>query len=212
MKNDKQTREKLIESAKAEFLEKGYMKASLRKICANAGVTTGALYFFFEDKEDLFAELVMPLIHLISNEITQHIAEDEAAMSSPGFLQTYLYEDNSSEEQMAENIIHILYENSDAVELIIEKSQGTRFENLVDNIIENIEKNYIFMTEKIVANNPAFSYDSQMLHWFIHTMVNAFIHFFTHEKDEEQAKQHIRFIMKFMINGWMDMIFIPKNE
>ncbi|MBR4097117.1 MAG: TetR/AcrR family transcriptional regulator, partial [Oscillospiraceae bacterium] len=50
MAHDKETREKLIESAKAEFMDKGYNKASLRTICANAGVTTGALYFFFEDK------------------------------------------------------------------------------------------------------------------------------------------------------------------
>ena len=40
-KLNKETREKLIESAKAEFVEKGYNKASLRSICANAGVTTG---------------------------------------------------------------------------------------------------------------------------------------------------------------------------
>ncbi len=53
MDDSKETKERLLESALAEFSEKGYMKASLRKICAGAGVTTGALYFFFNDKEDL---------------------------------------------------------------------------------------------------------------------------------------------------------------
>ena len=48
----------LLECAGREFLEKGYMKASLRNICKEAGVTTGALYFFFKDKEDLLAALV----------------------------------------------------------------------------------------------------------------------------------------------------------
>ena len=43
---DRETKEKLLASAKTEFMEKGYAKASLRKICANAGVTTGALYLF----------------------------------------------------------------------------------------------------------------------------------------------------------------------
>lgn len=42
----KKTRQKLLEQAKVEFAEKGFMKASLRTICTNAGVTTGALYFF----------------------------------------------------------------------------------------------------------------------------------------------------------------------
>ena len=53
MKDERETKDKLLISAKQEFLEKGYQKASLRNICKNAGVTTGALYFFFQDKEDL---------------------------------------------------------------------------------------------------------------------------------------------------------------
>ena len=54
MGDELETREKLLEGAMAEFSENGYMKASLRKICADAGVTTGALYFFFKNKNDLF--------------------------------------------------------------------------------------------------------------------------------------------------------------
>lgn len=57
MGTDRETKEKLLVSAKSEFMEKGYAKASLRKICADAGVTTGALYFFFKGKEDLFRSL-----------------------------------------------------------------------------------------------------------------------------------------------------------
>ena len=55
MKKSQETKNNLLASAKTEFFEKGYMQASLRNICKNAGVTTGAMYFFFEDKEDLFA-------------------------------------------------------------------------------------------------------------------------------------------------------------
>lgn len=51
MKEEKETKERLLISAKKEFVEKGYLQASLRNICKNAGVTTGALYFFFQDKE-----------------------------------------------------------------------------------------------------------------------------------------------------------------
>ena len=56
---NKETRQHLLECAKREFLEKGYMKASLRNICKEAGVTTGALYFFFKDKEDLLADCAL---------------------------------------------------------------------------------------------------------------------------------------------------------
>lgn len=44
---DRETKEKLLASAKTEFMEKGYSKASLRKICENAGVTTEGFVFLF---------------------------------------------------------------------------------------------------------------------------------------------------------------------
>ena len=68
MKNDTEykKREVLIEAAKKEFLEKGYNKASLRTICSKAGVTTGALYFFFENKAELFAITYITIATVLS--------------------------------------------------------------------------------------------------------------------------------------------------
>ena len=50
--------DKIIKSAKAEFLEYGFQKASLHKIAANAGITTGALYTRYKNKDALFCSLV----------------------------------------------------------------------------------------------------------------------------------------------------------
>ena len=58
----KQTDQKLIESGKAEFLKKGYAKANLRDLCKTAGVTTGAFYFSFANKEALLAAILDPVI------------------------------------------------------------------------------------------------------------------------------------------------------
>ena len=53
-----ESRTKLLNCAKEEFLAMGFEKASLRRICQKAGVTTGAVYFFFRNKEDLFCQIV----------------------------------------------------------------------------------------------------------------------------------------------------------
>ena len=47
-KAQNQTKKKIMDCAKKEFLEKGYSHANLRSICMAAGVTTGAFYFSFE--------------------------------------------------------------------------------------------------------------------------------------------------------------------
>ena len=82
MGDELETREKLLESAMAEFSENGYMKASLRKICADAGVTTGALYFFFKNKNDLFKAIVDEPLKELCRLLTEHYMQEAQDMDS----------------------------------------------------------------------------------------------------------------------------------
>lgn len=49
---------RLLESALHHFSEKGYAGTSIREIIESAGVTRPVLYYYFENKEDLFRRLV----------------------------------------------------------------------------------------------------------------------------------------------------------
>ena len=80
--NDYEKRKLLIEAAKKEFLEKGYNKASLRNICAKAGMTTGALYFFFNNKENLYSSIVNPPIEELKKIVIEHYREDREFMGN----------------------------------------------------------------------------------------------------------------------------------
>ena len=50
--------EKIIKAAKEEFMQYGFQKASLHKIAQNAGLTTGALYTRYKNKDALFCSLM----------------------------------------------------------------------------------------------------------------------------------------------------------
>ena len=63
---DKSIDPRLLECAKKAFLNKPYTNVSLRDICADAGVTTGALYKRYAGKEELFDVLVSPAIEALS--------------------------------------------------------------------------------------------------------------------------------------------------
>src|SRR5271154_1008109 len=55
------TRATLIEAAAAVIGEKGFDRASLEEIAARAGMTRGAVYGNFKDKDELFLALVESL-------------------------------------------------------------------------------------------------------------------------------------------------------
>lgn len=48
----------MLEAAAAEFAERGYGGTSLQSIAERAGLTRGAIYWNFKDKQDLFLTLI----------------------------------------------------------------------------------------------------------------------------------------------------------
>lgn len=59
-------------SARTLFMNIGYEKASMRAIASGAGVTSGALYKFFQNKEDLF--------HAVFDEFAQNLLALETSL------------------------------------------------------------------------------------------------------------------------------------
>ena len=113
-----EVKQKLLESAKKEFLQHGYEKASLRRICASAGVTTGALYFFFQNKAELFSAVVKTKAeHLLQQVERQTRAE-------------LLGDINSAKYQRELNAY--LCENKDEVQILLGKAEGTPYESFRD--------------------------------------------------------------------------------
>ena len=112
---DYEKRELLIQAAKKEFMEKGYNKASLRSICSKAGMTTGALYFFFENKEDLYYEITGSAKNELKQLIIKHISDDKKAMKEISDI-SEMFTDHSDEADM---FIECIYRNYDSFMLIL---------------------------------------------------------------------------------------------
>jgi AcrR family transcriptional regulator len=53
------TRQKVLASARALFIERGYETSTVRDIARKAGMSTGAVFANFADKSDLFEAIIM---------------------------------------------------------------------------------------------------------------------------------------------------------
>ncbi len=197
MENEKQTRQKLIDSAKREFLEKGYSKASLRSICADAGVTTGALYFFFENKEDLFAAIVDPPLAGLKEILIQHFKEDIEEMSGIDSPEGIVMDHT----EISDKIVGYIYKNYDSFMLLLTATENTVYENVVDEFVTMLEQSI----PPMMASLKGYTCDEYMSHWMAHISMDAFIHVIKHEKDVKKAKARLRDILNYLVLGWVQL-------
>jgi len=214
MENEKETKKKLLECAMKEFSEKGYMKASIRNICKEAGVTTGALYFFFKDKEDLFGNLVEETLFGLNNIIEQHFMEEAIAtealsgqeISIAALAAAQGFDDDMA---IAREVIRYLFKHKEVIELLLTKSQGSCYENLPDQMVDKVEVHYTKMyiaMKGYKSKKDLTKEDKFIIHWMSHDQIDIFIHIATHCKNAKEGERQMENMMAYMIGGWYGVI------
>ena len=73
------TRTKLLEAAGHVFAECGYYSATVRDICARAGVNVALVNYHFGDKLELYTEVLRRSIGAAKNEVIQQAMRSEAS-------------------------------------------------------------------------------------------------------------------------------------
>ena len=205
MSVNNESRGRLVECAKKEFLEKGYEKASLRSICAEARLTTGAVYFLFKDKAGLFAAVVQKPLEELTALMAQHIAEEQ---NEDPAAYVHIAGDH---DWFAAEIVGLLYKYYDEMMLLLYKSQGSGYENVPDRIIDLRDAGYLKTAERIAAAVPGRRVNRYMLHWLTHVQVDAFIHLLSHERDRDKALEHIKPVLDMLVRSFMDYVIEDGN-
>lgn len=122
---------KLLESAKKEFLERGFELASLKDICDRAQVTTGALYNRYKGKEELFAKVVEETVLSIEEARSKRSSIDLEAATDEELKMMW---------KMNKESLYWWFElfekHKDGVTLLIRCSAGTRYANFKHDFVE----------------------------------------------------------------------------
>lgn len=196
------TKSKILESAKKEFLEKGFVNASLRTIAANAGLTTGAMYRHFKDKDALFCALVDEAIDVTTKTVMMADVMSHSQLSDPVSKEHY------QEEQKATlDLFDYIYAHFDAFTLLLTKASGSTHENFLEEICDlyttNCEKTFAWMYEQKVFPKKI---DTMTVHLIASTVINAFAEIVLHKMKREDAMPFVENIMEFFRYGTLHMV------
>ena len=135
---DKSIKPRILESAKVEFIKSGYQNASLKTICENAGVTTGALYKRFSGKAELFEELLTPVVRQIFALSREHDKENREYAERGISIRRW-----EDAEKVQKQWMKFLYQHLEEIQLLLCRAEGTRYENFLEDFVNEHTKNTI---------------------------------------------------------------------
>ena len=83
-------RQKIVKAGFDLFCEKGYYKTNTAEIAKYAGVSTGALYSYFEDKRQIFIEAFQQHLDAISSELLQQLISLPEVLELSTFIEKWI--------------------------------------------------------------------------------------------------------------------------
>ena len=189
---DKTIEPKILECAKAEFLSKLYEDVSLREVCSKAGVTTGALYKRFSNKEALFDALVAPTIEVIKKlcDNTESFNYDQLNKMDMKYVWDMTPETHK-------NIINLMYDNYDGFRVLLCHSGGTKYANFVHDFVDEVASRSIaFMREVNKRGVSEFLIDEEEFHMLLTAYWSTMFEPIKHGLPREKALIHCEIVAK----------------
>ena len=196
------TLEKIQQAALAEFLDKGFLGASLRQIVKNAGVTTGAFYGYFSSKEALFNSIVEP-----------HAAALMGRFMEAQTTFAELPEKEQSEHMGLESgrcvdwMVDYICAHREPVKLLLCCAEGTSYEHFVHNMVEvEVEhtQRYMEVLRRLGRDIPVL--DKSLCHIIASGMFNGIFEIVVHDMPRDQAMRDVDHLRAFYTAGWSKLM------
>ncbi len=185
--------EKIIASAKAEFLREGYLGASLRQIAQGAGVSTASIYARHPNKQGLFSAVVEPAASEFIERIKQGFDTPEG---------TEIWTESFQRDFWMEQI-DFLYGHMDEFFLLLTGSCHTKYSSYKDALA-------------VLAAQPTYGCYAQKLEqkgiapdFVVAIYVSLFTGIFEiilHRVQKEDAREYISRLCHYFSAGWQSVL------
>lgn len=185
--------DKIITAAREEFLEKGYMGASLRKIAEKAGATVGAIQTRYKSKDELFSCLLKPLLDAIET-LFQTTRADYYAGTGVDILSQL----TASMQHESAAILRLIFDHYEEAVLLLCRSAGSSLEHYFDGIVQSkIEESIAFFRHVGCA-----AMDETLLGLLISVQFDGYRRIVMECSDRKTAEKYMNSLMIYHLGGW----------
>lgn len=203
-KADKSIDPRILESARREFLELGFEKASLKTICDNARVTTGALYKRYSGKEDLFCALVDDIVAALNAVRDEKCAIAPAALSDEELMRAW-----DMDEAYMLWWFDYLHRYHDGFTLLLRCAEGTVYSNFQHDWVEGMTAaTYAFYQEARRRGLAKREISTDEMHILLTAFWTTIYEPFIHDFTWEQIKAHSALVCRLF--DWYAVLGFPK--
>jgi AcrR family transcriptional regulator len=197
-KDSPDTHNRILQAGKTEFLEHGFAGASLRVIAKSAGVTTGAIYGYYPDKQALYNALVKEPAAFLKQSIAN--SQDDFAAMPAEFQMHDMYSFSTAALQQ---FFDFIYANLDAFKLIVLCSSGTDYENYIESLVEIESENTVrFMEAMRAAGFVVVEISANLSHVLASAYFQAIFEAVAHDMPRQEADEYVVGLTKFFHAGW----------
>ena len=198
--------ERILECAKAEFLDKGYTDASLRVIAAAAETSTNSIYVRFKDKEGLFSAIVEPVL----NQMVERFLKIQETFTQMDAAEQGAHMTEYADGGMAE-LLDYMYDHLDEFRLLLDASYGTRFHNFVDQLVRiEVEYTYKYMEAVGYPTTLGDALTEKLLHIVTTSHFESIFEVIRHGMTREEAAKYVELLSRYHHMGF-SAIFVPEQ-
>lgn len=194
-------RARILDAGKEEFFRHGFSKATIRNIATRAGVTTGAIYIYFQDKTALFDALVSSPAQEMLRQAAAGAARMDAEMRrDPAQYGKWL-------QEPPDMFIEYVYEHFDAFKLLACHAGGTSYGKFIDDMVDIETQSTIRFIEYLRdAGILKREIDDEFVHITASTHFAGMFEPIAHDMDREQALRQVRMLNEFYAAGWKKIL------
>ena len=191
---------RLIQSAREEFMTNGFIKADLKRICENAGVTTGAVYKRYKGKEDLFMAVVKEAADKMDSFVELRTEIDFSNITDKQICDTW-----SMNEEYVLELFGMLWDIRKDLVILLEKSAGTAYENYANDFAIRMTKAYMQYYQETKKRGLAKAdISEEQMHVLCTAFWTAIYEPFIHKMTWKKIKEHCKVICRYF--NWAEAI------